>query len=285
MNIGKLGVFQNLDSLPASETAAMAQEVEKLGYGALWYPEAFGRDSLVQAGWLLANTKTLAIGSGIANIYARDPQSAESARLALDELSGGRFIFGLGVSHAPLVEAMRGHSYSKPLEYMRAYLEKMTQVKYSAPKPAAQGKLLLAALGPKMIALAGEKSDGSHPYAVTPEHTANTRKILGSAKLICLVQNVLLTTDATAARAIGRKTLDFYKDLPNYRNNWLSLGFTSEEIATLADRFIDAMVYWGDERTVRQKLEEQYRAGADHICIQCLGEDYREMIRTFAPKR
>ena len=283
MNIGKLGVFQNLDSLPASETASFAQEVERLGYRALWYPEAWGRDSMVQAGWLLSQTSTLVIASGIANIYARDAQSAESSRLALNELSGGRFILGLGVSHAPLVEGMRGHSYNKPLEAMRNYLEKMAGANYSAPRPADAGKVLLAALGPKMLALAGEKADGAHPYAVTPEHTRKAREILGPSKLLCVAQNVVLDTDATSARAIGRATLDFYKSLPNYRNNWLSLGFSEDEIGNLADRFIDAMVVWGDESEIRRRLDEHYQAGADHICIQALG-DFRKTVQAFAPK-
>jgi probable F420-dependent oxidoreductase len=284
MNIGKLGAFQNLDSLPATETASFAQEVEKWGYNALWYPEAFGRDSLVQGGWLLASTKTLVIASGIANIYARDPQAAHSSWLALNELSNGRFILGLGVSHAPLVEQMRGHSYSKPLEYMRSYLEKMEASKYSAPAPAQPGKLLLAALGPKMLALSGEKADGAHPYAVTPEHTERARKILGPGKLLCVAMNVLLETDADKARAIGRATLDFYKTLPNYRNNWLSIGFTEEEIGGLADRFIDAMVAWGDEASIRKRIDEHHQAGADHVCIQALG-DYRKTLELFAPSR
>lgn len=283
MNIGKLGVFQNLDSLTATETARFAQNVEASGYGALWYPEAFGRDSIAQGGWLLANTRSLVIGSGIANIYARDAQSAESSRLALNELSEGRFLLGLGVSHAPLVEAMRGHNYNKPLAAMREYLEKMSGIQYSAPKASQESKVVLAALGPKMLALAGEKADGAHPYAVTPEHTAQARKILGPHKLICLAQNVILSTDVEASRALGRATLNFYKDLPNYRNNWLSLGFTAEEISGLADRFIDSMVYHGDEATIQARLDEHYQAGADHICIQDLGEG-QLALKAFAPK-
>lgn len=283
MNISKLGVFQNLDSLTAAESARFAQTIESSGYGALWYPEAFGRDSIAQGGWLLASTRTLVIGSGIANIYARDAQSAESARLTLNELSDGRFLLGLGVSHAPLVEALRGHNYNKPLAAMRDYLEKMSDIQYRAPRPTQQGKVVLAALGPKMLALAGEKTDGAHPYAVTPEHTRQARAILGPDKLICIAQNVILSTDVEASRALGRATLDFYKDLPNYRNNWLSLGFTAEEIAGLADRFIDAMVYHGDEASIRARLDEHYLAGADHICIQDLGEG-QLALKAFAPR-
>lgn len=282
MNIGKLGVFHFLDTLSAPETAALAREVEQLGYGALWYPEALGRNSMVQASWLLCNTTKLVVASGIANIYARDAQATASARLALNEMSGGRFLLGLGVSHAPLVESMRGHSYSRPLEAMRNYLEKMSQATYQAPAPAHNGQLVLAALGPKMLELAGAQSDGAHPYNVTPEHTRRARQILGPNKRLYVEQKVALETDPQKARDLARQGLGFYMSLPNYRNNWLTLGFSEDDLAGPSDAFLDAMLAWGDENQVRQKIEEHYQAGADHVCIQVLG-DLQATLRALAP--
>ena len=282
MNIGKLGVFHFLDSFSAAENAELAREIEQLGYGALWYPEAVGRNSMVQATWLLANTTRLVIASGIANIYARDAQATASARLALNELSGGRFLLGLGVSHAPLVESMRGHSYSRPLAAMRDYLEKMKQATYQAPTPADNGEMVLAALGPKMLELAGQQTDGAHPYNVTPEHTRRARQILGPNKRLYVEQKVALETDPSKARDLARQGLGFYMGLPNYRNNWISLGFSEDDLSGPSDAFLDAMVCWGDVNQVRQKLQQHYQAGADHVCIQVLG-DLKAGLRALAP--
>jgi probable F420-dependent oxidoreductase len=271
MDIGKLGVFSFLDTMTAKEVADFAQRVEKMGYGALWYPEAVGRNSFVLAGWILANTERLVAASGIANIYARDAQATHAARLALNELSGGRFLLGLGVSHAPLVQGIRGHDYGKPLETMRNYLQYMAKAVYQAPPPPGRSEVVLAALGPKMLELAGTASDGAHPYNVTPEHTARARRILGPNKKLYVEQKVLLESDPARARGIAKGALDFYLGLPNYRNNWFSLGFTEEDMAP-SDRFLDAMVAWGDEGAIRARLDEHFQAGADHVCIHPLGD-------------
>lgn len=269
--IGKYGVFHFLDLFSAAQTADFARQVEELGYSALWYPEAAGRNSLVQASWLLSHTKKLVVASGIANIYARDAQATVSGRNSLNELSGGRFLLGLGVSHAPLVEAMRGHSYDKPLSYMSNYLDKMATAAYQAPLPQTQGPTVLAALGPKMLELAGKKADGAHPYNVTPEHTQRARQILGPTKKLYVEHKVALTNDADQARAWAKQSLAFYLGLPNYRNNWLSLGFSEEEISGTSDRFLDALVAWGDPNTIHQKLDGHFKAGADHVCLQVVG--------------
>ena len=272
MNIGKLGVFFFTDSLTAPQSADLARRVEALGYGALWYPEALGRNSLVQAAWLLANTKSLVVASGIANIYARDAQATHAGRLALNEMSDNRFLLGLGVSHPPLVEGLRGHAYGKPLQNMRAYLERMAAATYQAPPPGGSSEVVLAALGPKMLELAGELCDGAHPYNVTPEHTARARKILGPTKRLYVEQKVMLETDPVKAREAARQSLGFYLGLENYRKNWFTLGFTEEDLAGPSDRFLDAMVAWGDAATLRSRLEDHYQAGADHVCIQPVGD-------------
>lgn len=283
MNIGKLGVFYFCDLMAAQPLADFARKLEKWGYGALWFPEAVGRNSLVTASWLLSNTESLVVASGIANIFARDAQAAAAGRRALDEHSGGRYLMGLGVSHPPLVEDMRGHVYDSPLQRMRNYLEKMSQAAYQAPVSDRQGELVLAALGPKMTALAGELSDGAHPYNVTPEHTARAREILGPDKKLYVEQKVLLVSDPVKARAMAKEALAFYVPMVNYQKNWDRLGFSREDYEGCSDRFLDAMVAWGDETAIRRRIEEHLAAGADHVCIQPLGEPER-VLELLAPK-
>lgn len=279
MNIGKLGVWYFTDVLTATEAATFARTVESLGYGALWYPEAVGRNSLAHGSWLLSQTSKLVIATGIANIYGRDAQSMQAARKTLDEQSGGRFLLGLGVSHAPLVEALRGHNYTKPLTFMREYLEKMEQATYQAPVPAESGELVLAALGPKMLELARDKTDGGHPYNVTPEHTAKARQILGPNKKLYVEQKVYLQTDPEKARAVARATLAMYLPLPNYRNAWFGMGFSEAEVDGTSERFLDAMVAWGDESAIAERIQAHLDAGADHVCIQPLGAENKPEMK------
>ena len=272
MRLSKHGVWAGMDAFTAPEAAAFAKRVEAWGYSALWIPEAMGRNSLVHAAWLLANTTTLVIATGIANIYGRDWVAASSAQRALNEQSGGRFLLGLGVSHSPLVEGFRGQHYGKPVETMRAYLEGMKQTHYSAPPPPERPTTVIAALGPKMLALAAEQADGAHPYNVTPQHTAEARKILGPSKLLCPEQMILAETDPTKARAKARASLAVYLSLPNYSNNWKRLGFSDADFADGgSDRLLDAIVAWGDDEAIRIRLQAHWDAGADHVCIQALG--------------
>jgi probable F420-dependent oxidoreductase len=272
MKLTKLGVWASMDAFTAPEAAAFAKRVEAWGYGALWIPESTGRNSLVHAAWLLANTTRLVIATGIANMYARDWVATAGAQKALNEQSGGRFLLGLGVSHAPLVEGFRGQHYGKPVESMKAYLEGMAKSRYLAPPPPETPKTVIAALGPKMLALSAAQADGAHPYNVTPEHTAEARKILGPDKLLCPEQMVLAETDAGKARAIARKNLAIYLTLPNYFNNWKRLGFTDTDFAEGgSDRLIDAIIAWGDDAAIRARIAAHWDAGADHVCIQALG--------------
>jgi alkanesulfonate monooxygenase SsuD/methylene tetrahydromethanopterin reductase-like flavin-dependent oxidoreductase (luciferase family) len=178
MQLGKLGVWAAMDVMSAADGAAFAQRVEGWGYAALWLPESRGRNVLVHSSWLLANTKALIVAPGIANIYARDPMAMANGQRALAEQSGGRFLLGLGVSHVPSVEGVRGHTYGRPVATMRAYLEAMHAAPYGAPEPAEKPLTILAALGPRMMALSSSHADGSHPYNVTPEHTAESRRML-----------------------------------------------------------------------------------------------------------
>jgi probable F420-dependent oxidoreductase len=270
MQIGKLGVWMSQEMLTAADAVAQARRVEAWGYGALWQPEAVGRNVLVHSAWLLAHTTSLVVATGIANIYGRDPMACAGAQLALAEASNDRFLLGLGVSHMPLVVGVRHHTYGKPIATMREYLTAMAGATYMAPR-SGTAPTVIAALGPKMLALSAELAQGAHPYNVTPEHTARARGILGPGKLLCPEQMVLLETDPAKARAAARRTLSIYMPLPNYANNWFTLGFTPDDVANGgSDRFIDAMVAWGDEDAIRARIQAHWDAGADHVCIQPL---------------
>ncbi len=251
MKLKNLGVWAGTDGLSAADATAFARRVQAWGYGALWISEAVGREVFSACAWLLANTSSLIIASGIANIYARDPFSAAAAQKGLNEQSGGRFLLGLGVSHIPLVEGVRKLQYGKP---------------------AASPKTVLAALGPKMLQLSAELADGAHPYNVTPEHTRQARAILGAGKLLCVEQGAILETNPAAARAMARRFLAMYLGLPNYVDNWRRLGFTDADFAGGgSDRLVDALIVWGDEKAIRARIDEHWQAGADHVCVQAIG--------------
>jgi probable F420-dependent oxidoreductase len=272
MKMGKAGVWFPAHALDKDGVAKLAQGVERLNYDVLWYPESTGHESLAMGGFLLGETDRLCVASGIANIYARDAFTAMAGHNTLNDLYGDRFVLGLGVSHVPLVEGRRGHQYGKPLSTMRAYLEAMAAAEVTVQAPARN--LVLAALGPKMLALAAEKTEGALPYNVTPEHTAQAKKILGPDRWLCVEQMICFTPDAGRAREVAAQHLARYMPMTNYSNNWLRLGFTEEELSGRgSDRFLDAMVAWGDEAAIRARLQEHYDAGATHVCIQPLNPD------------
>lgn len=263
--LGKLGVWYPVDRLDGGGIRRLLRTVEDLGYSALWYPESLGYESLSIASFMLANTTRLVIGSSIASIYARDPFTARRGLITLSSLYDDRFILGLGVSHAPIVERVRGHVYEKPVPAMRHYLDGL----YEDPSTAAKQPVMIAALGPLMLKLAAERTAGAVPYNVTPEHTRKARAALGPGKLLVVEQKVCLETDPAAARAIARRELHRYMTLPNYRNNWLRLGFTEADLSDGgSDRFLDAMVLSGDAATIARGLSAHLEAGADHLCIQ-----------------
>lgn len=270
MTLGRLGVWYPTDRLDAAGLRALMRTVEGNGYAAFWYPESRGYESMSLAAFLLANSTRLMIGSSIANIYARDAFTSRRALLTLNGLYDNRFILGLGVSHIPMVEGVRGHRYEKPIPAMRAYLEAMAK----GEPGAADWPVVVAALGPKMLALSGELSLGAVPYNVTPEHTAQAAKILGPSKWLAVEQKVCLETDPQKARTLGRAELARYMVLPNYRNNWLRLGFSEAELANGgSDRFIDAMVLWGDAAAIKRGLRRHFEAGATHVCLQPVHAD------------
>lgn len=271
MDLGPLGVWFFTDGLSAGKAAEFANRVEELGYSALWIPETVGRHPFAHAAWLLSQTERLILATGIANIYARDAHASVSARNTLAEQSGGRFLLGLGVSHAPMVEQVRGHRYTGPVATMRAYLDTMDRAPYSAIPPSETPPTVIAALGPKMLALAAEKTTGAHPYLVPPEHTARARETLGPRPWLCTEQKVLLETNPSRAREVARKALGIYLRLPNYRNNLKRLGYTDADMDDGgSDRLVDALVAWGDEKTIAERIRAHRDAGASHVCIQPL---------------
>jgi probable F420-dependent oxidoreductase len=270
MKIERLGAWYALDKLNGSQIPPFLALLERLNYDVLWYPESRGYESLSLASFLLGNSTKLKIGSSIASIYARDAFTARRGMLSLNSLYRHRFILGLGVSHAPVVQGVRGHTYAKPVPVMRAYLEGITK----GQSESEEWPIAIAALGPLMLELAGKRTRGALPYNVTPEHTARAAKVLGAHKWLAVEQKVCLETDAGRARALGRKELSRYMVLDNYRNCWLSLGFTEADLAGGgSDRFIDAIVMWGDAATVKEKLRSHFAAGATHVCIQPVHEE------------
>jgi len=276
MKIGRSGVWFPTHGLGRADLAKLAQGIERLKYDILWYPEAVGYEALSLGGFLLSETDRLCVASGIANIYARDAFSAMAGHNTLNALYGDRFVLGLGVSHVPLVEGQRGHRYGKPIATMRSYLDAMAAADIVVKVPVRN--LVVAALGPKMLALARDKTDGALPYNVPPEHTLQARAILGPDRWLCVEQKVCLTTNSDTARAVAAQHLARYMTMANYRNNWLRLGFGEDELAGRgSDRFIDAMVAWGSAETIRLRLKAHLDAGATHVCIQPLNPDGSRM--------
>lgn len=255
------GVWHFTDGMSAAESGDFAARVESLGYSALWVPDAIGRDPFVNCATLLNATTNLIVATGIANIWVRHPNAMVQGALSLAELSGDRFLLGIGVSHQPSVEGVQGIPFGKPLATMTTYLETMAAAGWRGPE-TEMPPVVIAALGPKMLELARDASAGAHPYWSTPEHTAQAKEILGADALLCVEQKVCLTTDPEAGRAKGAEQLAIYSRLPNYRNSWKRMGFTEEQIATNDPAFVDAVFAWGDADALQARVDAHYAAGA-----------------------
>jgi len=264
------GVWFSPEGLAGSELIAFAQQVEALGYSKLWVGETFGRDPFAQLASVGQNTTTLGLASGIANIYHRHPGVMLQGANTVAEMTGGRMTLGLGVSSPVIVSKIRGIEYDKPLSFMRTYLDAMDEARYASVAPAYPVPVVLAALGPKMLELAAERTAGAHPYNTTPEHTAMAREIMGPDAGLFVEQKVILTEDADQARATGAKVLSFYSRAPGYANAWKRMGFTDDDISDQSDRLVDAVVAWGSVDTIEARLQEHADAGASHICIHPL---------------
>ncbi|HEY1967332.1 MAG TPA: LLM class F420-dependent oxidoreductase [Pseudonocardia sp.] len=275
----RVGIWTGaLEAVPASRARELAAELEELGYGALWIPEVAGRDPFVHLALLLSATKNLIGATGIANIWARDAVATTGAVKGLTEAFPERMLLGLGVSHQNLVNDLRGHDYDKPLTAMRNYLDAMSTAPYTSYRPSTPVRVVLAALRPRMLRLAAEKTDGAHPYFVTPEHTAKARAVLGAEPLLCPEQAVVLETDPDRARAIGREYTTIYLNQPNYLNSIRELGFADADLTDGgSDKFVDALVAWGDADAILTRIREHLDAGADHVAVQMLCMSRREL--------
>jgi probable F420-dependent oxidoreductase len=273
MKIDKLGVWINTVGFPFAELLALARRLEARGYGTLWINDGMGGDPMVRAAHLLAGTSELRVALGVANIYSRDPTMMVGAQYNLGELSDGRFLLGVGVSHRFIVEGLRGHAYADPLATMTAYLQAMAAVRAASPQPPQPPVTVIAALGPKMLEVAATLADGAHPFMTTPGHTAMARSILGPDKLLLVEQKVMLETDPAAARQVGRALVAGAGAIPNYRNNILRMGFTTDDLENGgSDRLVDSLLAWGDEAAIRNRIQEHWDAGADQVAIQVMSK-------------
>jgi probable F420-dependent oxidoreductase len=279
MDLGRVGLWTyHLDFQPLPVVIEAVTELEALGYPTLWLPEVAGRDVFVSAAMLLGATERLNIATGIATIYARDPLAMAATWKTLTEAFPERFLLGLGVSHQVAVEGLRKHEYAKPLTAMREYLDEMDVAPYLSRPPSTEPRRALAALGPKMLALAAERTVGAHPYLVPVEHTAIAREILGPDAWLMPEQMAVLERDRAAAHEIARRTVATYLGLPNYLNNLRRLGFGDDDFADGgSDRLVDAIVVCGDEETIRARVDEHHAAGANHVCVQVLPAELTDL--------
>ncbi len=264
------------------EIAETAAELEELGYCGLWIPDPGGEvfDAVER---LLRATKQVVVATGVLNLWMHTPEETAQAHARITAHYGPRFLLGVGASHAPLVEEALGKGrYRNPVRAMQSFLDGLD----GAATPLGADSRVLAALGPRMLELARSRASGAHPYNVSPEHTAFARRALGTSKLLAPEQAVVLTDDPATGRELARQYLNRYLELENYAKNFLRLGFSEDDMANgCSDRLVDAIVVWGDEEAITARIEDHRAAGADHVCIQVLGDDPlpREAWRRLAP--
>jgi probable F420-dependent oxidoreductase len=280
--LGRVGAWSfALETRTAAEERDAAAEIESLGYGALWFPESVdSREVFAHAGWLLSSTQRAVIASGIASIWARDATATANGWRMLTDAYPGRFLLGLGVSHAYSV-SRRGAEYARPVSTMRSYLDAMDRAPSSAPEPEAYPRMMLAALGPRMLELAAERTLGAHPYFVPVEHTAFARQRLGSGAVLAVEQTVVLEPNPSAARSIARRFAADYLRTPNYASNLKRMGWTDADLAGQgSDAVIDAVIAWGDVDKIALRVRQHLDAGADHVCVQVATEEDDDVALT-----
>jgi probable F420-dependent oxidoreductase len=272
LDIGRIGIWTGaLDAVPMTKAQEHAAELEELGYGALWIPEAVGRESFTNSALLLSGTRRIPIATGITNMWGRDAVTMAAAQKTIAEAFPDRFLLGIGVSHANLVERLRGHEYARPYTAMKNYLDAMDNAMFMAVGPPEPPARVLAALGPKMLELAATRTLGAHPYFVPVEHTAEARRIMGPDALLAPEQAIVLETDRDKAYAIARAHMQIYLRTQNYPNNLRRLGYTEEDLADQgSDRLVEAIVAWGDMDKVTERIKAHHDAGANHVCVQVL---------------
>ncbi len=276
------------DTMSLDGLVGHARRLERLGYDAMWMPDVFGREIYVTAGYVLANTSRLRVASGIAHIYGRDPIASAQAARTLSELSQGRFIQGLGVSH-PIAAEIRGVPWEDPVAKTRDYLTAMARAPIRTP-PSPPVPVYLAAHGPKMLGVAAEAADGANTYMMPPEHTAEARQILGPDRSLNVCLPCCLSTDTDAARAAARRAISMYLPLPAYQRQWVRYGFDDRDWSDGgSDRLVDTFVAWGDEATLRDRFAAHIDAGATEIELAALNPDPDDrgapwdLLETLAP--
>ncbi|MFM8946759.1 MAG: LLM class F420-dependent oxidoreductase [Actinomycetota bacterium] len=273
-SLGKLGLWTfQLDMKPMREAQQYAAQIEELGFRAVWVPEAVGREPFASTSLLLSATERLIMATGIASLHARSAMTMQAGWKTVTEAFPDRFLLGIGVSHQPAVEGFHGANYGKPYTNMVNYLDAMDRGLYFAAQPTTPPARCLAALGPKMLKLAAERTLGAHPYFVPVEHTPIARAALGPDALLAPEQAVVFSTDATEARAVARGFMKTYLGLPNYTNNLRRLGWSEEDIAGPSDRLVDAIVAWGTLDDIHARIKAHLDGGADHVCVQVLSAD------------
>jgi probable F420-dependent oxidoreductase len=276
MDLSGVGIWSNqLRYGDSAESAEAAAELEELGYTALWIPD-IGGPVLDSVDHLLSSTKQVVVATGILNLWMHEPSDVAARYASLTKTHGDRFLLGIGVSHAPLIDTREPGRYRKPMAAMRSFLDALD----AADHPVPVENRVLAALGPKMLELSATRARGAHPYLVTPDHTRQAREVLGDGPLLLPEQAVLLADNRDDARAIvGTDWLRTYVTLPNYANNLLRSGFSQDDLDSVSDRLFDALIAWGDEVAIVRRVDEHKQAGADHVCIQALTADPREFPR------
>jgi len=278
MDLGRVGVWTfQLDMQPMSAAQEAAAELESLGFGALWIPEAVGREPMANAALLLSATQRMVVATGIASLHARTAMTMQAGWKTLSEAFPNRFLLGVGVSHQPMVEGPHQQTYGKPYTTMVEYLDAMDNGLFLGAAPSAPPQRVLAALGPKMLRLSADRCLGAHPYFVPVEHTVIAREALGPDALLLPEQTVVLEAEPTTAREIARRFMATYLRLPNYTNNLRRLGWSEEDIDGPTDRLVDAIVAWGSMDDVLARLRAHLDAGANHVCVQVLPADQRAL--------
>jgi probable F420-dependent oxidoreductase len=288
LSLGHVGVWtRDLDRLPMGEAQAAAAELEQLGYPTLWLPEVIGREPMSHAALLLSATSELVVGAGVAVIHARSATAMQAGWKTLTEAFPGRFVLGLGVGVPGILEAVHDRPFASPYAAMAGYLEAMERAPYVAKRPKAPLHLVLAALRPRLLGLAAERTQGAMTYFTSVEHTARARDVLGTGPTLIVEQAVVVEPDPAAAREIARRYMATYLQIAIYTDLLRDLGWSDADIEGPSDALVDAIVAWGSPDDIGERVRQHLGAGADHVCLQAVPADPRAIpldeYRALAP--